>query len=121
MSARARSDGPSPDRWAGFSFDEQILMTGNEMNRALSLLERGARDHAHRGYERVLHLVDLTVATASTPGRRRELLRWRDLVAALYLAPEPDVDVHRRAFRCLLQFTPAASRQIGPLLGPRDG
>lgn len=111
--------GLSPARWAGFSFDQQILMIGNEMNRGLSLLASGASDHARRGYERVLQLVDLTVVTASTSARRRELLRWRDLVAALYLAPEPDAEAHRCAFRCLLQFTPAASRQIEPLLGPR--
>lgn len=118
MSALTQHAGLSPERWAGFSFDQQILMIGNEMNRASSLLARRAWDHAHTGYERVLQLVDLTVA-ATSPTRRRELLRWRDLVAALYLAPEPDAEVHRRAFRCLLQFTPVASRQIEPLLGAR--
>ena len=95
-------------------------MIGNEMNRASSLLASGAWDHAHRGYERVLQLVDLTVVVASTRGRRRELLRWRDLVAVLFLAAEPDGDAHQRALRCLLQFTPVASRQIEPLLGPRE-
>lgn len=94
-------------------------MIGNEMSRASTLLANGAWDHAHRGYERVLQLVDLTVVTASTPARRRELLRWRDLVADLYAVPEPDADEHRRAFRCLLQFTPVTSRQIEPLLGRR--
>jgi len=116
VSAPTQHAGLSPERWAGFSFDQQILMIGNEMNRASSLLARGAWDHAHRGYERVLQLIDLTVV-AATPTRRRELLRWRDLVAALYLTPEPDADVHRRVFRCLLQFTPTAAQQIEPLLG----
>ena len=116
MTVPAQHAGLSPDRWAAFSFDQQILMIGNEMNRASSLLDRGAWDHARRGYERVLQLVDLTV-TALTPTRRRELLRWRDLVAALYIGPEPDQEAHRRAFRCLLQLTPVASRQIEPLLG----
>ena len=117
MSVPAQHAGLSLDRWAAFSFDQQILMIGNEMNRASSFsADRGAWDHARRGYERVLQLVDLTV-TALTPTRRRELLRWRELVAALYIGSEPDRTAHRRAFRCLLQFTPVASRQIEPLLG----
>jgi hypothetical protein len=107
--------GLSPERWAGFSFDEQILMIGNEMNRGLALLQNHAWDHARRSYERVLQLVDLTAAATSGSARRRELLRWRDLVAALYIAATPDPAAHRQAFRCLLLFTPAAARQI-PLL-----
>jgi len=108
--------GLSPERWATFSYDQQILMIGNEMNRGLGLLQSQAWDHARRSYERVLHLVDLTVAAASTPGRRRELLRWRDLVAALYIESTADPDAHRQAFRCLLRFTPTAARQIDLLL-----
>ena len=49
------------------------------------------------------------------PTFRRELLRWRDLIAVLYLQPGPDLEAHRAAFRCLLRFRPEASRQI-PLL-----
>ena len=49
----------------------------------------------------------------------RELLRWRDLIAALYQSPVPDRALHRAAFRCLLQFHPTAARQIPFLLvGP---
>jgi hypothetical protein len=42
---------------------------------------------------------------------RRELLRWRDLVAAIY-AGHADAPTHGAAFRALLCFTPAAYRQI---------
>jgi len=49
---------------------------------------------------------------SSKPTLRRELLRWRDLVAALYIAEAAEPDAHLEAFRCLLRFTPAASRQI---------
>ncbi len=106
----------TPERWAGFSLDQQILMVANEMNRASGLL--GTEDLAslRRTYERVLRLVDLTVATRTRPGLRRELLRWRDLVAALYLAPQANATSHAEAFRCLLRFTPAASRQIAYLM-----
>ncbi len=43
-----------------------------------------------KGYERVPCLLDLTVATQPKPTLRRELLGWRDLVAALYVSPAPD-------------------------------
>ena len=107
----------TPERWARFDLDQQILMVANEMNRASRLL--GPEDHAslQRTYERVLRLVDLTVATHTRRGLRRELLRWRDLVAALYIAPQADADSHTETFRCLLRFTPAASKQIPLLLG----
>jgi len=105
----------SAERWSEFSLDQQILMIGNEMNRATKLLaDREGR--LTRSYERILNLTDLTIAVQTGPGLRRELLRWRDLVAQLYISPEPDPDAHRQAFRCLLQFTPAASRQIPFLL-----
>ena len=106
-----------PERWRQFRGDQQILMIANEMHRGSRLL--GPADAASRrlAYERVLRLVDLTVEVQTRSGLRRELLRWRDLVAALYLQPEPDPAEQRRVFRTLLQFTPIASRQIEPLLG----
>ena len=107
--------GLSPERWATFPFVQQILMIGNEMNRSLAHLELKAWDRARPSYERVLQLVDLTVGLPLGRSRRRELLRWRDLVAALYLADVPSVDAHVEAFRCLLRFTPGSSRQIAEL------
>ncbi|MBI5490180.1 MAG: hypothetical protein HY905_22790 [Deltaproteobacteria bacterium] len=107
------------DRWREFDLDRQILMVANEMNRGLHLLEEQDGAGLRRSYERVLRLVDLTVAVQSKTTLRGELLRWRDLVAALYLEPAPSREAHRAAFRCLLQFTPEAARQI-PLVLDRE-
>lgn len=106
----------SPERWAAFTLDQQILMIGNELNRAAGLM--GPDDAARRrnAYARVLQLTDLTIGTRPRPALLRELLRWRDVIAALYLREhEGDPQTHREAFRCLLRFTPVAARQI-PLL-----
>jgi len=65
----------------------------------------------------VLRLTDLTVETNPRPALRRELLRWRDLVAALYMCPAPDIPAHRAAFRTLLQLTPGSAHQVPLLLG----
>ena len=42
-----------------------------------------------------------------------------DIVGELYIQARPDAESHERAFRCLLEFTPMAFRQTGPLLGDR--
>ncbi len=106
----------TPRRWARFDLDQQVLMIANEMNRASSSFVTGGQASLEKCYERVLRLVDLTVATQRRKGLRRELLRWRDLVAALYVAPRPDREAHAAAFRSLLQLTPAAARQIPHVL-----
>jgi hypothetical protein len=121
MNEPGQHRGLSPVRWAAFSFDQQILSIANEMNRTLRLAELGDRDRLRPGYERVLQLADLTIGLAASPTRRRELLRWRDLIAALYVAPAPEPAEHRQAFRTLLQFTSAAAQQIEPLLGRSAG
>ncbi len=115
----AQHAGLSPERWASFPLHRQILMIGNELNRAGKLLGPADRQRLHDALERVLALVDLTVAVHERPTLRRELLRWRDLIASLYVAPEPSADELRAAFRCLLQFTRASAEQI-PLLLERS-
>lgn len=106
-------------RWSEFSLDQQVLMIGNEMNRGRKQAESGDPSRLRNCYERVLRLVDLTIQVQSRHALRRELLRWRDVVAELYVAEEATVQDHDAAFRCLLRFTPVASQQIPHLLPPR--
>ena len=103
------------ERWSRFDLDQQILMLGNEMNRGLRFASGEPSEPLRRGYERVLRLVDLTAATPLRRALRRELLRWRGVVAELYLAEAVDQQAHRAALRALLLLRPAAARQI-PLL-----
>ena len=108
--------GLTEERWARFDLDQQVLMIANEMNRNGRLLGEQAAGSRLRGYERILRLTDLTVAVQSRPALRRELLRWRDLIAALYIAEAPEPEAHRAAFRVLLQLRPLAAKQIPALL-----
>jgi hypothetical protein len=113
------------ERWAAFPLDRQLLMIANEMNRAGKATGAPVLEAQQRSYERVLELVDLTVASRPRRALMRELLRWRDLVAALYVEnslPADRAAAHRGAFRCLLQFTPETARQIPYLdAGPPAG
>ena len=117
VSRPSQHSGLSPERWATFGYDQQILMIANEVHRTARVIELGSWDRVHAGLERVLQLTNLTIACASSPTRRRELLRWRDLVAALYVQQRPDPGLHESMFRCLLQFTPAAFPQTALLFG----
>lgn len=100
------------DRWLTFSFNQRILMIANEMHRAAKLAGPADRDRRTNAYERVLALADLTIQAPSRRAARRELLRWRDLVAELYLQSSADPRAHADLFTCLLRFTPEAARQL---------
>ena len=105
------------ERWSVFTLDQQILMIANEMNRAFRLFRLKDVAGLKLCYERTLRLVDLTVEVQPRPALRRELLRWRDLIAELFLQPEPDLFSHREALHALLLFTPVAAQQIPFVLG----
>ncbi len=106
-------------RWSEFSLDQQVLMIGNEMNRGRKQVGVEDPSRLRNCYERVLRLVDLTIQVNPRYALRRELLRWRRVIAELYLAEQATAREHDAAFRCLLRFTPVASQQIPYLLPPR--
>lgn len=109
----------TPERWAGFTLDQQLLMIGNEMNRAGKLMASADLERLRRAYERVLALTDLTVQIQTGHALRRELLRWRDLVARLYVEPTGRPTDHAEAFRTLLRFSPGPALQIPHVLPRR--
>jgi hypothetical protein len=106
----------SLERWASFTLDQQLLMIGNEMNRASKLMAPSDRDRLRLTYERALFQTDLTIRLHERRGLRRELLRWRDLLAELYVQGESAPQAHCAAFRALLRFTPQTAKQIPHVL-----
>lgn len=105
----------TPERWARFDRGEQLLQVAVEMFRASRWVELGRIELARAAYERVLRLVDLTIEAQTASTWRRELLRWRDLVADLYVSNAPDPAAHRATLRVLLQLHPATAAQIATL------
>jgi hypothetical protein len=110
--------GLSADRWRAFTLDQQLLMIANEMNRASKLLGPDDRSRLLGAYERTLRLVDLTAEVQRGLSIRRELLRWRELVAKLYLDPADSAREHGAAMKALLQFSPATYAQLAHLSIP---
>ena len=71
-------------RWNTFPRGQQILMLGNELNRALNAI--GVDEVAVKNsLERTIDLVDLTLDSASRFSERLELARLRELLAGEYL------------------------------------
>lgn len=101
------------ERWRSFDPDRRVLMIANEMHRGRRLREPEA---LRRCYERVLRLTDLTAQAADRLALRRELLRWRDGIAELYLAGHADPERHRRLLHCLLLMSKQAALQRPYLL-----
>lgn len=106
-------------RWSSFPPSQQILMIANEMNRAKRLFSPLDKEGLKLCYERILYLTDLTVEANSRRGFRKEILRWRDLVAEEYLSLSQDnlmrrLDItrHLKIFKPLLLLSPESAGQI---------
>ncbi len=100
------------ERWRTFTPDQRLLMIANELTRLTSSMTPGLARSRELGYERVLRLTDLTLEIAGRAALRRELLRWRDLVAELFLLPEPAPEAHHAALRALLLLSPAGAEEL---------
>lgn len=104
--------GLSEERWRQFGFGRQILMIANELHRAAKLVDASDAQRRSNSLERVFALADLTIATNEKASRRRELLRWREILGEAYLASAPRPELDRRLLRALLLLSPEAATQI---------
>jgi hypothetical protein len=91
--------------------DRRILSIANEMNRAGKLARPDDGERRRNAYARVLQLADLTAEVSDRLAVRREVLRWRECVAELFLADGPQPAAHRRLFEVLLLMSREAARQ----------
>ena len=90
------------EKWAVFPFSRQILMIGNELNRAQHWLEQKDPDEAGQCYERAFELLALTIAVTKRHSALRELIRFQELLAQQYLKAEAEENA--RLLRTLLSF-----------------
>jgi hypothetical protein len=90
-------------------------MIANEMHRGLHSMGPEHSSSLQRVYERVLHMLGLTVSGDLRRNERKELLRWKEVVGQLYLCEHSDPAQHREALKVLLQMRPALAAQVGPL------
>jgi hypothetical protein len=103
------------ERWSRFGLDQQVMLIANEMHRGLHSMSPGQRPSLQLVYERVLHMLGLTVEGKIERNQRRELQRWKEVVGQLYLGDEANPAAHREALKLLLQVRPALAAQVEAL------
>jgi hypothetical protein len=70
-------------RWFRLSLAEQLGNVGSEYERALSWKKRGEQLHFEKAFDRMLELLDLTIADQRWHNHRlKELVRLREVVCA---------------------------------------
>lgn len=103
------------EKWRGFSFGRQVLMVANELGRAGSAMTAGDPAEVKRCYERALELVCFTLEVA--PRRRplrRELCRFKEVLASLYVSDHPSIHDNQIAQGVLISLSPEAFAMLHP-------
>jgi hypothetical protein len=98
------------ERWQDFSLRQQILMIVNELQRAGNWIKKQDKEEAARAYERAFELVDMTVECAGRRTLIKELLRWRELLAAEYSSDEYKEKENDKLLTVLITLSPDAYR-----------
>ncbi len=68
-------------RWSTYTLVEQLAHIGSEVDRALYWSAKNDSASAQRAIDRALELIDLTISDSRWAGRRKELLRTREVLA----------------------------------------
>jgi hypothetical protein len=100
----------TPERWAGFSMDRQILMVACEFSRADNLIGVASAETVRECYERAMELLDLCTYDPKWMSRLRELTRFREAMGELYVSVSPDKASNLMFYGVLMQWHPATAR-----------
>ena len=71
-------------RWAQMSFPEQMANIGSEVSRALNWQKKGNEAYMKKAVYRALELIDLTLKSANTYPRLREVARVREALVDFF-------------------------------------
>jgi hypothetical protein len=104
----------TPEKWKSYGFSRQILMVANELNRAGNWIEKNDMQEAKNCFERALELLWLTVETLENTRKLRELLRFRGVVAYLYLSPSQSIVQNKKMNDALLSLDPLSYNMLHP-------
>ena len=97
-------------RWKESSFLEQMANVGSEVERALNWRAKNNIAYSRQAFERALELMDLTLESAKSLARLRELARVREAIVDYFFGTNQALSTDalwRKYFSC---FTYAARR-----------
>ncbi|MBN1622470.1 MAG: hypothetical protein JW871_07765 [Endomicrobiales bacterium] len=92
------------DKWAAFPLSKRILMIGSEIQRAGSRISKNDFEEVNNCYARAFELIDLTVKSISKKTLRKELLRFRELLAREYMNKQKDIVMNQKLFDVLISL-----------------
>jgi hypothetical protein len=100
----------TPERWAEYPMDRQILMIACEFSRVHNLLSRSMVPQIRECYERAMELLDLCTYDVKWSSRLRELLRFREVLGELYVAAPPLRETNMVFYKTLMEWHPGTAR-----------
>jgi hypothetical protein len=90
-------------------------MIANELNRAGNWISRGTnRGEVKLCYERALELLWLTLASTTEYSRLRELARFQEVLASLYLQDSPEFEKNLQAKTVLISLSSESFSLLNP-------
>jgi len=98
----------SAGRWAELSFAEQMANIGSEVGRTISWKNKHRMDFSQRAFERALELLGLTIASAKTFPRLKELTRVKEALIDHFVFDNSYQSTDQQAERYFLPFNYAA-------------
>jgi hypothetical protein len=104
------------EKWASKPVSWQVLSIASEMGRAEASLKSRLWEPFRASLERTLELIDLTVEANLSSGEFvREMLRFREVLAAVYADPASPADTgeFRALTKVLLTLEPGAYNLLG--------
>jgi len=103
------------EKWSAYPKGQQVLMIANELNRAGNWIDKEATEEVNNCYERALELTDLTTSDGKWQGNaRREMRRFRQMLAIQYTNLQKDALVNRQLYNLLIQTVPEAWNLLRP-------
>ncbi len=104
------------EKWASKPVSWQVLSIASELGRAESSLKDGLLEPFKASLERGFELIDLTAeANSANAGFVKEILRFREVLAGIYIAPVAKAHVaeFRALVKVLLTLDPEAYNLLG--------
>lgn len=90
--------------WHEFTRAQRILSIASELQRAKNMLAKDDCLEAKNAYERAFELLDLTISLVRSHSERYELLRFREMMAHLYLDEPDNLDLLGKLLNVLLSL-----------------
>lgn len=102
------------EKWKKFDFAQQILMIGNELNRAKNWISKNDKEEVKRCYERALELIYLTISLISKHSLLFEIVRLKEYICYLYNADTLSSEKNTMAYNSLIALSPESYRMLHP-------